>query len=262
MSHVIRWGEWIAIAPILMVMMHSLDVQSAVDEKFLTISTAIQQASILIGFLSHWLALSKTSFFLCVLIQFACNLQIVYILLRSLRRYRAVHHLVTAAHGKKVDQSPLHSMISTKMRMKDELNASGGSGASKDGFEGETEEGLIEKEGHNDVLVAVKNVGIIIAFKLSIYCFLTWMLLLAVNTLGLTHLITHYQEAVLLSIVDVIDKCLYVRVLCSGHGTAVSPEGLLTRMLILEERANASIRLVISVQHCHFYSRCYMYSNY
>jgi hypothetical protein len=67
--------------------------------------------------------------------------------------------------------------------------------------------------------------------------------MLVATVLTHRHRISHFHEALLHSVLNILDKCLYVRVLSSGHGTAVSPEGLLTRMLILEERANASIRL-------------------
>jgi hypothetical protein len=148
------------------------------------------------------------------------------------------------------DKSPLQQMISTKLQQKDAENkkykavdeSDPSSIKTNHNDKGGKDSGGIKET--DDILVAVKNVGVIIASKLALYCAVTWLLMLVVTVLAHRHRISHFHEALLHSVLDILDKCLYVRVLCSGHGTAVSPEGLLTRMLILEERANASIRLV------------------
>ena len=235
MSHVIRWGQWIAIAPVLMVMMHSLDVRNDSDMTFLNVSVVVQIAALLSGFYASYVQ-SRPLANVLLAVQGLCNCQIMYILLRSMHRYRLVKNSM-AGSGEESSQSPLQQMIASKLQSKGRLSSQYSPVPDKPSSP-------TPKEGTEDILAAVKNVGVIIAFKLAVYCSITWLLMLAITVLGLLGQLTHFQEAVLHSILDIIDKCLYVKVLCSGHGTAVSPEGLLTRMLILEERANASIRLV------------------
>ena len=237
MSHVIRWGQWIAIAPVLMVMMHSLDVRNQSDVTFLNVSVVIQVAAIVSGFYASYVE-SRQLANVLLIVQGLCNCQIVYIVLRSMHRYRLVKNSMAGSIEEKSSQSPLQQMIASKLQSKGRLSAQYSPLPDK------TSSAPAPKEGTEDILAAVKNVGVIIAFKLAVYCCITWLLMLAITAMGLLNRLTHFQEAVLYSILDIVDKCLYVKVLCSGHGTAVSPEGLLTRMLILEERANASIRLV------------------
>ena len=236
MSHVIRWGQWIAIAPVLIVMMHSLDVRNESDMTFLNVSVVVQIAAIVSGFYASYVKSRQVANVLLV-VQGLCNCQIIYILLRSMHRYRLVKNSMAGSFEEKSSQSPLQQMIASKLQSKGRLSAQYTPLPDK-------ASSAQPKEGSEDILAAVKNVGVIIAFKLAVYCCITWLLMLAITTMGLLGRLSHFQEAVLHSILDIVDKCLYVKVLCSGHGTAVSPEGLLTRMLILEERANASIRLV------------------
>jgi bacteriorhodopsin len=224
LSLVVRWGKKLAISPVLLAMMHSLDVRSDDDMYFLVASAVIQVIGVMCGFSANIVSSTELAYALMAT-QLLCNMQIIYIFVRSMRRYRFLTLVMTEAND---DPSPLRQLINTKLREN----------------KGESSVKAPQKQEQDDILGAVKNVGVVIALKLSVYCCVTWTMHLAVILLGLAGAVSHYQEACLVTFLDMLDKCLYVRVLCSGHGTAISPEGLLARMLILEERANASIRLV------------------
>ena len=48
-SHLVRFGEWIAAVPLLVVMIHSLDIRDDFDHKFLIFSVCMQETSVLSG---------------------------------------------------------------------------------------------------------------------------------------------------------------------------------------------------------------------
>lgn len=48
-SHVARFGEWVSLVPLLVVMIHSLDIRDAHDTRMLFVSAGMQQISVLAG---------------------------------------------------------------------------------------------------------------------------------------------------------------------------------------------------------------------
>jgi hypothetical protein len=98
----------------------------------------------------------------------------------------------------------------------------------------------------SQILSKVENVGIVISFQLSLYCATFWTIIAVTYFLGVFNIYDHTTEACIQAAVDVLTKCLYTQVLCSSHGAVLSPEGILMRLLILEERANAAFRQVTS----------------
>lgn len=236
-SHAVRWGEWLAVAPVLMIMMQSLDIRSDEDFSFMIVSALVQVVSVLSG-LGVYTCTSPRLATALLCIHHLAGAQILYVTYRAMHRFKSI--LSLDAELSKRNDSPLHEMISTRLQPRDENSRSAPNDTLERLMLGNAEYSV---SNNDDIIGAVKNLGIVIAFTLSVYCSITWLVSITVSLLSMRGLVTHYEEAVLVSLVDILDKCLYLRVLCSGHGTAVSPEGLLTRMLVLEEKANASIRL-------------------
>eukprot|EP01035_Chromulina_nebulosa_P019254 gene19254-25108_t len=140
-SHVVRWGEWLSVAPALMIMMHSINIRSKKDLRLLWESTIFQSLSVALG---------------------------------------------TATPTK---ISPFHT---SNISSSDDIS--------------------------------------------------TRQILEEFEMVGVFGYLSHTSESILQTIFDCFSKGLYARVLCSSHLAALSPEGILGRMLYMEEQANASIR--------------------
>jgi hypothetical protein len=84
------------------------------------------------------------------------------------------------------------------------------------------------------------------SFKLAVFSSFFWTCTAGCFLCGTFKLLSPDNECLLQSIVDLIMKCFYSQVLCSSHGAVLSPEGILMRLLILEESANAAFRQVPS----------------
>lgn len=87
--------------------------------------------------------------------------------------------------------------------------------------------------------------GATLSFQLLFYSTFLWIAVAIVFFCGLFKVIPPEMEHLLHSFVDLVMKSLYAQVLCTSHGTVLSPEGLLMRLLVLEERANAAFRQVL-----------------
>lgn len=64
-------------------------------------------------------------------------------------------------------------------------------------------------------------------------------------TAGMFNWIDCETELFLHNIFDIFSKLIYARTLCTAHGTTLSPEDILNKMLLLEEQSNAAIRMFL-----------------
>lgn len=209
-NHVARWGEWVSLVPLLMVMMNSIDIRDSSDTRLLVEASLCQLFSVVFGGVS---SLSPNRPLAIVLMIVSCllYLHIFYVLWRALHRY----------NGLLRDNS------------KDTNSTS---------IEGNLNQA--ESLSTKDVIAELELMTATLSVKLAIACTITWTIKVALYGLGVMNVISQTQEAIFQSVMDCVSKGLYARTLCTSHGTAMSPEGLLRKMLFIEEQANASIRQV------------------
>jgi hypothetical protein len=210
-NHVARWGEWASLVPLLMVMMNSIDIRNSSDARLLVYAALCQLFSVVFGGVAS-LSPNRPLAFVLMAISCILFLHIFYVLWRALHRYnQLIRHKYKSFHPKYMSQRNFDQIdnLSTK-----------------------------------DVIEQIELMTATLSVKLVIACTITWTIKVALYGLGVMNLISHTQEAILQSVMDCVSKSLYARTLCTAHGAAMSPEGLLRKMLLIEEQANASIRQV------------------
>lgn len=207
-SHVARWGEWVSLVPLLMIMMTSLDVRNVRERQLIVEASTFQLVSVFLGGIANLSSNYNLSVVFSV-VSTVLYLHLYYVLWRSLRRYNKLLKESNARASRR-DESDQPSGITTK-----------------------------EAASHVELLAATMSV------KLALVCAVTWTLKLVIYALGTANALTQTQEAIIQSLTDCVSKGIYARTLCTSHGMVMSPEGLLRRMLLLEEQANASIRQVL-----------------
>lgn len=109
LTHVARWGEWIATVPLLMVMMHSLDIRNTEDMSFMWLSTTLQTVSVLCG----GVASIVQDFNLALVLMFFSFLlyfHIFYVAWKSVQRYK--QHLDKEQKKSKKKEPLISSMTS------------------------------------------------------------------------------------------------------------------------------------------------------
>ena len=111
----------------------------------------------------------------------------------------------------------------------------------------------------SQILSKVENIGVTMSFQLVLICAFCWTIIAITYFVGLFHFISDDTDACIQAAVDFLTKCCYVQVLCTTHGAVLSPEGIrlvfilvrmsyisgiLIRLLVLEEKANAAFKQV------------------
>lgn len=202
-------------------MMNSIDVRSRGDFLFLWEATLIQVVSIVTGAIAS-LTQSWDLALILMVISCSCYAHIYYVLYRTIIRYR---NLVNEDVSKR------------RLRDKEYLTFSNR----------EVDDSLSRRTDRLlpiNIIQQVEFSNSTMALKLATFCTVTWTIKIGIYAAGVFNLISQTQEAVSQSIMDCVSKSIYARVLCSSHISVLSPEGLLARILRMEERANASIRQV------------------
>jgi hypothetical protein len=211
-NHVARWGEWVSLVPLLMIMMTSLDVRNQSERQLIFEATVCQLVSVVLGGTA---SLSSNYLLSIIFMVISCTLylHLYYVLWRSLNHY---NKLTTSKDSKTKETIQHHS--DTK----------------------DQEKSITVRDATSQVELLTATMSV----KLVIVCTFTWTIKIMIYGLGVMNLITNTHEAIAQSLTDCVSKGIYARTLCTSHGTTMSPESLLRRMLLLEEQANASIRQV------------------
>lgn len=108
-SHVARFGEWVALVPLLVVMIHSLDIRDEFDVNYLFISSFLQQISVLCGAVASFIADTRLSLALFTL-SFTLYSLIFYDMYRAAARFEEYRRLKKKDPGN-VDKKLNHEGI-------------------------------------------------------------------------------------------------------------------------------------------------------
>ena len=220
-----RLLEWVSLVPMLMFMTFSLDVRTNEDVLRLWAYTIIQQFSVVCGCYAN---LTDNYTFAVVLLVLS-SVAFLSIYVAVYFAFRRIESVTMEAMAEEERNTP----INPKRR-------------SSSSFELESDRVLrrMTPIKISEVLASVENVGVTMSFQLTLYCAIFWTVIAIVYFLGVFNIIDSNTEACIQAAVDFMTKCVYVQVLATSHGTVLSPEGVLMRLLILEERANAVFRQV------------------
>ena len=257
-SHVSRWGEWISLVPFLMIMMNSIDVRDKNDVYFMFLSTLLQLFSVITGAIASFTTNVLLAYLLMILSCVSYS-HIFYCAYRAIQRYKQFTRLVNSNrnffnrsshnhNSSSSDSTPTAAKVdSNSIDTRDQNIVNDNDVTITNEFLSSEEESneshfISKSMSTKDIILHVEQVGTLMSIKLTVYCALTWTIKVGIYGLGCLNLISHEFEAISQSVMDCVSKCFYARILCTSHGSALSPEGLLGRMLRMEENANASIR--------------------
>jgi len=251
-SHVVRWGEWLSVAPALMIMMHSINIRSKRDLKLLWESTIFQSISVALGGYSSF---TQNIYSALILLGLSCIFycHIYYVVYRAYQSYKILVSTNNLRKMKLFNEPKINketNNIRRNIKSKSDEILSTNNSPHHSGTATPTNISPFNTSNlsTNDdistrqILEEFEMVGAIISVKLAVYCTITWTLKVIIYMLGVLGYLSHTSESILQTIFDCFSKGLYARVLCSSHVAALSPEGILGRMLYMEEQANASIR--------------------
>lgn len=205
-NYIPRWGEWISLIPLLMIMVNSIYVKSKSDETYLIQSTGMQVLSILFALIASF---AENYVFAVVMIALSTIvfLHIYYDVYRALKTYQETADL---------ENSTILLFASVDKNVDDSNTAT-----------------IIEIIDHNNLLMYV---------NLTIICCVTWSIFVLIFGLAAAFLIDHTTEFILFSLIEIVSKFLYTRVAYTSHAFSLNTENILSKMLFLEEKAQATIR--------------------
>lgn len=217
-----RLIQWLTTTPLLTFMMYSLDVRSDSDVMLLWFSVCLQQFSVLCGIVANF----TTNYTVGVIFMVFAAGSVVWIIASAFLAFRRIGAVVEEAQRNEEDASAAAARESgnkpTKQVMLREL----------------------KPEKISSILASEENLGVIISFQITLYSAFFWALTAAVFFSGLFRVLSPELESALQSFVDLLMKCFYAQALCSSHGYVLSPEGILMKLLLLEEKAHATFRQV------------------
>lgn len=207
-------------------MMYSLDVRSNSDVMLLWFSVCLQQFSVLCGIVANF----TTNYTIGVIFMVFAAGSVVWIIAGAFLAFRRIGAVVEEAQ-------------------RNELIASA-SATTRESGNKPTKHVLLKElkpEKISSILASEENLGVIISFQITLYSAFFWALTAAVFFSGLFRVLSPELESALQSLVDLLMKCFYAQALCSSHGYVLSPEGILMKLLLLEEKAHATFRQVYSM---------------
>lgn len=218
MIHIVRLGEWIALAPLYLVMIHCLHIKNSSDWIFMWSSVFIQLISVVSAFIASSIRNKDISMAMAV-ISTACFFTMLLVLWKVINQRDFV--IETESNAKALREK--HRKIASLTRPK-----------SLSAFMGTT--------NFEDVLGKLNILGEEISVKLTITYIITWMLFVCISSLKSLNIIDELTERILTSCIDVMGKLMFVRLLSSPHGAATESEHFLREKLYFEEKSNQIIK--------------------
>lgn len=224
-THLARWGEWVSLVPILMVMMHALDIRDKNDERYMWISTAIIQTSVITGGIASYTRNFNLAVFMMVL-SFLTYFHIFYTCWRSLRRYKVILDVLKAKRS--VEDSLIKDLLvkpeipielsteptgvaATKYSQAAKL-ANSVIHASAERSKGNKSYDAFDATSSSDLVTHASSIAIVLSAKLTVYCVVSWTFITLVYTLGMFNVIDSTTECIWQSVADVFAKMVYVQV--------------------------------------------------